>query len=236
MINKPFNNGSFSQYISTFPFLNPFHHESQKLYSLILFSSCIASTVFAQYKTAERNDTVYLFPKTPFDLAATKQALEKGTCTIKGVAFTKPQTSFGFKAGKKILGDKITIYLFPLTPYFEEHLAQKKQKNPRKLKFAFVFPECASLKLTSITNSSGEFAFPDMKPGRYYIEGLLPWSETGVTSEKTGYIDDAYGGADVYTKRQYRNDYEDYIHTVVELKKEGEVVNIKLRDNSVKWK
>ncbi|ANH82049.1 hypothetical protein A8C56_14680 [Niabella ginsenosidivorans] len=194
----------------------------------------LATTTFAQYKTAERNDTVYLLPKTPFDAAATKRALEKGTCTIKGVAFARPIVN-GIRMGKKILANKITVYLFPLTPYFEEHLAQKKQQNPRKLKFAFVSPECVQLKLTSITNSSGEFIFPDMKPGRYYIEGLLPWSETGVTSEKTGYIDDPYGGADVYTKRQYRNDYEDYIHAIVEIKKEGETVNIKLRDNSVKW-
>lgn len=209
--------------------------KSIKFCCLTALMTGLAAATFAQYKTPERNDTVYMFPKTPFDEAATKSALEKGTCTIKGVAFTRPPTSFGFKAGKKILANKITIYLRPMTPYWEEYLELLNQEDPKKLRFAYVSAECYDLKLTCVTNSSGEFVFPNLKPGRYYIYGTLPWSETGVTSEKTGYVDDPYGGADIYTKRQYRNEYEDHLHTVVEIKNEGEVVDIKLKDNSFMW-
>lgn len=195
----------------------------------------ITTSLLAQYEMPERNDTIAMYPKTPFDSVATKKALEKGTCTIKGVAFTRPASSLGFKAGKKILANKITVFLRPLTPYFEEYLVLQKKENPKKLRFAYVSNECFEMKLTCITNSVGEFVFPELKPGKYYIYGTLPWYQTGVTSEKTGYVSDAYGGADVYTKRNYRNNYEAKLHAIVELKKEGEVYKLKLKDNGIKW-
>ena len=69
----------------------------KKLLSLLLFLLPVI-LLKAQYVQPERNDTTYIYPQTKFDSLAARSALARGTSTIKGVAFTKPKTGFGFKA------------------------------------------------------------------------------------------------------------------------------------------
>lgn len=184
----------------------------------------------AQYVQPERNDTVYMYPTTPFDSVATRNALAEGTATIKGVAFTRPTNQgFGLKTGKKILANKIVVTLYPLTPYFEEYLSLRKKVNYKKLKFAYISNACYRLRLTAITNSSGEFTFPKMKPGKYYICGELPWYESGTYNKYSGTGYDNYGSINYYTPTAYRNDHTEYLEKLVEVKQDGETVNVKLK-------
>lgn len=185
-----------------------------------------------QYVQPERNDTIYLTPKTAFDAAAAKAALAKGKSTIKGVAFIRPNNNIGFniKTGKKLYANKIKISLYPITPYFNEFLALKKVEKPKKLKFAFMSREAISHRLEAVTNSTGEFTFPEMKPGKYYIEGVLNWTQSGTYQQYTGSGYNNYGGrADYYTNQNYVNHNSDLLTKIVEVKEDGQVVEIKLK-------
>ena len=186
----------------------------------------------AQYVEKERDDTIRLFATTPFDSVAAGQALSKGEGSIKGVAFTKPKTPFGYKAplAKRIYANRITVLLFPVTPYLLDYLEVKKKENPKKLKFAYIDPVAWRYRLEAITNSVGEFTFPDMKPGKYYLEAILPWSTTGYYDQYTGSGYNNYGGATNYYARQYYNiGHYDKLYDFVEIQNNGEVVHIKLK-------
>ena len=201
-------------------------------YFIVAALFCAVTLSAQQYVQPERNDTVYLTPKTAFDATVAKEALAKGKSTIKGVAFIRPNNNIGFniKTGKKVLADRIKVSLYPITPYFDEFLDLKKKEKPRKLKYAFLSKEAISYRLEAITNSSGEFTFPEMKPGKYYIEGVLNWTQSGTYQKYTGSGYNNYGGrADYYTNQSYVNHNSELLTKIVEVKKDGEIVEIKLK-------
>lgn len=183
----------------------------------------------AQYVQPERNDTTYLMPKSQFDAVGTKQMITQGKATIKGVAYTKPPAMQRRIGGKnKILAGHVKITLFPITPYFEEYLKLKKDQNPKKLKFAFLSPEAFKCRLESISNSAGEFTFFNLKPGKYYVETVVNWSQTKYYDQYVGSGSSNYGTTDYYKQQAYNDQHSDYLKKEVEVTTDGEVVEIKL--------
>ncbi|GAA0526618.1 carboxypeptidase-like regulatory domain-containing protein [Chitinophaga japonensis] len=204
----------------------------RRIFPALAFLLLCSFNASAQYVEPERDDTIRLMPKTPFDTISAKQALMKGKATIKGVAFTKPKTAFGYKAPleKRIYANKIKVILFPYSPYWEEYLGLKKKVNPKKLKFAFIHPDAWKYRLEAITNSDGEFTFPNMKPGKYYIEGVLNWSSGAYYDQYTGSGYGSYGNTTNYYERKYYNvGHADLLQKIVEVTAEDEVVKIKLK-------
>ncbi|MET4080321.1 hypothetical protein ABIB40_000261 [Pedobacter sp. UYP30] len=207
-----------------------------KRINTVLFISLVICVFFAEptfaqrYVQPERNDTTYLMPKRPFDVNLAKSELGKGTATIKGVAFIRPKNHMSFNLpGKKLYANKILIKLFPVNSYFNEFLDLKKKENPKKLKFAFMSPKAFKYRLEAVTNSSGEFTFPNMKPGKYYIEGIINWTRSGTYQQYTGSGYDNYGDrADYYQNQNYTNYNQDLIKEIVEVNEAGEVVHVKL--------
>lgn len=202
--------------------------------SILLFLFLFVHEVSkAQYVQPERrSDTVKLMPQTSFDVAAAKSALAPGKATIKGVAFTKPKTKFGYKApfAPRIYASKIKILLFPVTPYLLEYLELRKQVNYKKLKFAYMSNEAWHYHYYAITNSVGEFTFPNLKPGKYYIEGLLNWTSTASYGQYSGSGYDNYGGrTDFYDTKYYNVEHADLLNTIVEIKDGNEVLDVKLK-------
>jgi hypothetical protein len=198
---------------------------------LFTFFLLVFSFAKSQYVQPERDDTVRLYAKTPFDTTEAKTALALGKGTIKGVAAIKPRDVSVLDRWheKKIYANKITIMLFPVTPYLLEYLELRKKENPKKLKFAYIDPNCLRYRLEAVTNSTGEFTFPNMKPGKYYLEAILPWQRSGSYNKYTGYADDGYGRTNYYTPQYYVNNYNTLITKFVEVEKEGETVEIKLK-------
>lgn len=190
----------------------------------------ITISVRAQYVQPERDDTIRMMPKTPFDTLQARFALKRGTGTIKGVAFVRPNDNIGFhiKTGK-LLANKMRVTLFPVTPYLLEFLELKKKENPKKLKFAYISPQALYYRLEAITNSTGEFTFPEMKPGKYYLEGVMNWSTSGYYNKYNGSAYNGYGTTNYYTRESYTNGHSDLLTKFVEITKEGQVVEIKLK-------
>lgn len=187
--------------------------------------------VKGQYVQPERDDTIRLYAKAPFDSVAARNALARGTATIAGEAFIR-RNPYGNKAwhGNRINADKITILLFPVTPYLLEYLDLKKKENPRKLKFAYVNPVAWSYLLEAVSNSDGEFTFPNLKPGKYYLEAIMPWSHSGSYNQYTGSGYNNYGGrTDYYDRKSYFVNHYEKLTKFVEIKNDNETVRVKLK-------
>ncbi|WP_025144372.1 carboxypeptidase-like regulatory domain-containing protein [Pedobacter jeongneungensis] len=200
--------------------------------SLVIFYA-ISSTavVSAQYKEPEKKDKIEaLYPQVTFDSLQAKQKLAKGTAMIKGVAFTKAKSKWGLKVGQRIYANQIKVTLFPVTAYLEAWYALRREKeNSRKRRYVYLSKDAYRYRLEAITNSDGEFTFPDMKPGKYFLQGFLGYTYNGTYNEYTGSGYNNYGGqTDYYQQKRYSVDHEDRIEAFVEINRNGEVVNLKL--------
>jgi len=205
-----------------------------KKYVLTLFYVVSATAVVsAQYKEPEKKDKVEIFrPEMAFDSLLAKKMLAKGTAVIKGVAFTRQKhpLGYGVPLSPRILANKIKIVLFPVTPYFEEWYQLRKDKeNIRRKRFVYLSDQAYRYRLEAITNSDGEFTFPDMKPGKYFLQGMLDYTLRGTYNAYTGSGYNDYGGrTDYYQEKEYYKNIQDRIEVFVEVKENGETVKVKL--------
>lgn len=200
-------------------------------YYLLLLIICSAVTLEAQYKEPEKKDKVEVYyPEVVFDSLQAKKMLAKGGATIKGVAFTKAKNNMGFKSGARIYANQIKVVLLPVTPYFEAWYELRKDKeNLRKRRYVYLSNDAYRYRLEAITNSDGEFTFPDMLPGKYFLQGFLGWTHNGYYNEYTGTGYNSYGGqTNYYQQKAYSVDHEDRIEEFVEVKANGEIVKVKL--------
>lgn len=202
--------------------------------SFVLTFAVTISMVYqslAQYKEPEEKDKKQIFyPEVVFDSLQAKSMLAKGTGTIKGVAFTKAKNNMGFRAGARILANQIKVILLPVTPYFEAWYQLRKDKeNSRKRRYVYLSTAAYRYRLEAITNSDGKFTFPEMKPGKYFLQGFLDWTSNGYYNEYTGTGYNSYGGqTNYYQSKKYSVDHQDRIEEFVEVKENGEVVKVRL--------
>ncbi|WEK34066.1 MAG: hypothetical protein P0Y53_16385 [Candidatus Pseudobacter hemicellulosilyticus] len=200
----------------------------------IALSLCSVSSLQAQYVEPEEKDKVTeLYPEVAFDSVYAKSVLAKGTGKITGVAFTRPRTKFGYKAplADKIKASKITVQLFPVTPYLESWLELRKKKENRKKKvYVYMSPEAFRYRLEAVTNSEGKFTFPDMKPGKYFLTAIMDYSLSKSYDAYTGSGYNNYGGrTDYYERKQYFSNHAERLEEYVEVKSDGEVVKVTLK-------
>lgn len=201
------------------------------MYFLLLAAVCSpAATLLAQYREPEKDSATIYYPDAVFDSLQAKQMLAKGTASIKGVAFTRAKNNLGYKSGQRILANQIKVVLLPVTPYFEAWYKLRKEKeNLKKRRYVYLSKESYSYRLEAITNSDGEFTFPDMKPGKYFLQGFLPWTHNGYYKEYTGSGYNGYGGrTDYYQQKKYSVEHEDRIEEFVEIREDGKMVKVKL--------
>lgn len=203
-----------------------------KKYTVAIFYALSSTVVVsAQYKEPEKKDKIEaLYPQVPFDSLQAKQKLAKGTAAIKGIAFTKAKSKWGLKVGQRIYANQIKVTLFPVTPYLESWYALRKEKeSPRKRRYVYLSKDAYRYRFEAITNSDGEFTFPNMKPGKYFLQGFLGYTHNGTYNEYTGTGYNNYGGqTDYYQQKSYSVDYEDRIEAFVEVKEDGEIVRVNL--------
>ena len=198
-----------------------------------IFSVSATTIVSAQYKEPEKKDKVEIFrPEVVFDSLQARKMLAKGSAVIKGIAYTKQKHPLGYSVpfSPRILANKMKVVLLPVTPYFEEWYRLRKDKeNIRKKRFVYLSDQAYRYRLEAITNSDGEFTFPDMLPGRYFLQGMLNYTLKGKYNQYTGSGYNGYGGrTDYYQQKEYAVDHEDRIEEFVEVKENGEVVKVKL--------
>lgn len=206
-----------------------------RIFSAFILTFLIFSQIPAQYKQEEyqKYPEKKIFPKQTFDSIAARNALAYGKTTVKGVAFTKPKTSFGYKAplADRIYANHIIVELFPLTPYFEEwYNLKKKEENLKKNIIVYMDNSAYRYRLTCETNARGEFTFPKLKPGKYVMVGTLPWSQTNSYNQYKGSGYGNYGGrTDYYEQQYYTITNSDFLMQIIEVNEGDKQKSVKLK-------
>ncbi|WP_300669847.1 hypothetical protein [Soonwooa sp.] len=212
----------------------------KKILSLLSLT-IISISATAQYVEPEKADKIaaqrkateiVTMPTLKFDSIQAKNMLALGKGKIVGEAFTRQKNGYGMKILDKVKANKIMVTLFPVTPYFEEYYKlwkDKSKNNPKKNKFVYMDRAAMRYRIEAITNSDGEFTFPDMKPGKYYLYGSMDYSLNYNYNKYSGSGYDNYGRIDYYTPSSYTKDFNEFLETFVEVKSDGEIVKVKLK-------
>lgn len=167
-----------------------------------------------------------LAPSTPFDAGVARQAVERGSSTIRGTACTYHDNLMFVAANR-------SVYLLPVTPHLDEWLQLRKKS--RRHPIAPLAKEVFETRVETGTDEKGRFAFPNMKPGRYYLAALMSFNQAKSRDVYSGSGYNAFGGGTDYYKREnYAVGRDDLLEQTVEIKHDGQTVSTTLR-NSGFW-
>ncbi|WP_276484022.1 hypothetical protein [Paraflavitalea pollutisoli] len=168
----------------------------------------------------------YIFPATTFQEDETAQQMEEGTATITGTAKIKKKGRIYFP------GRQDQINLYPATSYILEFADLKKKYNKGK-KIATMSNEAFTYRIEGrTTDNQGSFEFRNLKPGKYYIVTWIDYDKQDSYSVQTGTSTtyNMYGAAlsssPIYTTYTYNYSVEMEVSGIVEVKSEGEKVNV----------
>ncbi|HRM47128.1 MAG TPA: toxin-antitoxin system YwqK family antitoxin [Flavobacterium sp.] len=194
---------------------------------------CFLSLIFAfPMSKALAQNTVY-FPQVFFDKKDAAKKLEIGTSTIKGVAFTR-QDRAGIYA-KKQLANKTLVFLFPITNYMTEWLKLYKSKGDIPDTNVLMSEESFKYHLEVLTDEYGNFTFPKMKPGKYYIMCDINFVGTGNYSVETGRTNyyNGYGfymgSTPIYQSYFYNFNARNRESREIDIEENGQLIEIKLK-------
>lgn len=190
---------------------------------IIIIFSILSTCLMA---IAQKN----LYPKGKFDKNISQEMLATGTSTIEGIASTKQYTD-----SKKFFAPEGTIVtLFPLTPYIEEFIKLRRRKEnvnkkeDRKKTYVYMSNEAFEYRLEAKTDANGGFKFDKLKPGKYYIECIIPFTAVYNYQEQTGVVNTYNQGGYVLSSTPNYETFQSTYGTsnrewkIVEIKKEGE--------------
>lgn len=183
--------------------------------------------------------------KNKFDKTATLNLVTKGKSVIKGQAFARDDKNsigvLGVKVAnvdKKQFADKgVKIILTPYTPYFEEwNKANEPKKNSVYTAPVLPLPKGAELCIieTTVIDDEGHFEFSNLMPGKYLITTAFEFNHAASITNVIGYNEyftNGYylGSTDITKTEHYNMNINAKIKKLVEIKKDGEIVKVKLK-------
>jgi hypothetical protein len=179
----------------------------------------------------KRNTIVTIYPEMKFDAKEAEKSLESGNSSIKGVLFTKEKTRLGIKPvfGVKIFGANINVTLFPVTTYFENWYELRRKKENKRTNVS-MSEEAFAKKIIVKTDDYGRFLFEKMKPGKYFLQAVMNTEYDYYNTVNVGAEQNSSGGTTIYTEKQYFTiNQDERIEKFVEIKENGEIVEIKLK-------
>lgn len=188
---------------------------------------------------SQSSDPPYIFPSLPFDEAATAHALEPGAASVRGVASTKSNTigqgeSILRSLAKSYLAPRgTTVTLFPATPYFEEWYALRKKHRDGK-KLAVMSNLAYSYRIvTKVVDNQGNFEFRGLKPGKYYLEASIVFTQQLSQRVQTGTEISASDGNlfvnPIYTRYAYAKADRGFVEEFIEVPPGVDSVEVKLK-------
>lgn len=190
---------------------------------ILMANLLISCLTFAQ----NSNLKVY-FPQKFFNKKIAENALNKGNSRIRGTAFVN--TGGLIMQNKQYAKNKTVVMLFPVTDYFQEWYELKKSK---KNAHVMMLPEAFAYHLETTTDEYGNFEFPQMKPGKYYLESTVDYVGVGKGSERIGTVISSWYGytstTPVYENYYYNYDAQKKVNQLVEITEDGQLIDVKLR-------
>lgn len=129
---------------------------------------------------------------------------------------------------EKQYAQNTSIVLYPFSPFVEEWYNLAKSF---KMENAMLSQEVMSVGLATTTDEYGNFTFKNLKPGKYFLMTSVNIVKTRTASEKVGaWVDQ--NGYEVSSINNYYNvsfDTNEIAKKVVEIKNDGEMVDVKLK-------
>ena len=182
-------------------------------------------------RLAKRNTKIILYPDVKFDSREADDMLQKGTSSIKGVLFTKEKTRLGIKPlfGVKIFGANLDVTLFPVTTYFENWYELRRTKENKRT-YMYMSDDAFAKKIVVKTDDYGRFLFEKLKPGKYFLQAFMKTEYDYYNTVNVGSEGNSSGGTTIRTEKQYFTiNQDERIEKFVEIKENGEIVEIKLK-------
>ena len=193
------------------------------------------SALFALYVctgNAQQNVSKVFFPQVFFDSADAAKRLQEGNSTISGVAFARVYREGSFLAASKHYAVNETVVLFPYTEYFAEWY-NLKYDNPKAN--IVMTQQAFAQRLETKTDQYGNFTFTKMKPGKYYLECSIDYVGTASSVAEVGTRTVYWGWSSystpLYQKYYYNFDASQRANKIVEVKKDGQLIEVKLKPN-----
>lgn len=196
---------------------------------VLLLFLCLPMLALAQRKE--------VLPKEPFNEEDAKSRLAYGNSTIRGVAVARDYSDrrAGIVTGVKHTAPPGTVVvLFPLTDHFKSYLKMKKKYKMSLKYMPVISTEAFRYRIETTVGQNGEFVFERMKPGKYFIETKFDYvgESTAKRQVGTSHSYNVYGHY-LYSSPIYQSYITSYgsssVETaVVEVKKDGEVVKVRL--------
>jgi hypothetical protein len=196
--------------------------------ALLLFISC--NPMQKANNQASKNQIKAIYPTVSFDSIVAKKALAYGNTTIEGIAYTKPRNQIGTKVplSKPIFAANTTVVLFPVTPYLEEWLRLRHEKESKRT-HVYMSNDAFKYRIVEKTDEYGRFKFEKMKPGRYFIQCIMGYSETKSRQVYQGTAYGTYSTSDYYTKQYYNVAKYERLEEFITVKEGDTKLELKLK-------
>ena len=197
------------------------------LLTALLLTGCSARSVAERRAAKERVDTVYA--QVPFDAAEAEAALEPGPAAIDGVAsyrWKKNPIHVFFRP--LAFAEHEDVVLLPVTDHLLawERLRDREEDDNTRV---FLTDEAWTHKRVTQTDGYGRFRFEGLKPGRYFLQTHVNWTQSGSYSAPVGSVRGAYGTqATVYETRGWSKEHFRRLTRFVEIDEGDRVVEVDL--------
>jgi len=160
---------------------------TMKKITMALLASIIAFTAATQANEVmpERDTVKRLLPTATPDPALFKSAMAAGTGSIEGMLSTR----YRVKGGGSKERDPVSaqqVHLLPYNAYTQAWLdlylkegGSKEVRGAPMLTIATLDPSVLPFRRSMTTNSTGDFAFANVRPGRYVVYAEPEWKWEG---------------------------------------------------------
>jgi len=114
-----------------------------------------------------------------------RAALQKGHSIIQGKVY-----AYNSATGRTYRSKFGAVWLYPVTPYFEAwHALRESSLSPKAAANPPVYmnPEAIKIRLEATINDKGEYAFQNLRPGKYFLQTYMNFDMTTTESVYDGY-------------------------------------------------
>jgi hypothetical protein len=176
-----------------------------------------------------------ILPAAEFNEQEARAALEPGTATLRGVASTKGNALTYNKLFKRYYArEGATITLFPRTAYFDEWYALRQKIGRDPTQVAVMSPKAMSYRVVAkVIDNNGTFEFRNLKPGKYYLEAVIQFTQTISEKVETGQRLNSNGFQvfvePIYTRFTHSYADRNYVQEFAEIPSGGSVIEVKLQ-------
>lgn len=190
---------------------------------------CLSNTahLHAQTTHVNKDGIKEVYPDEPFDLNEAKAQMDYGASTIQGVVYTRLRQG-RLKIGSKVKGNRVTVTIYPVTKYFEAWYDLRKKKEGKKTR-VFMCDAAYRQRIEVYSDSDGNFEFKELKPGRYFLQSFIDFTQDNSYDVQQSHID--VNARTIYQWKeriQKYDNYDDRLEEFVDIKTNGEIVKVKL--------